>query len=207
MSQYFQIHATHPQQRLVRRAADIIHQGGVVAYPTDSGFALGCHIDDKQALDRVCQIRQVDRHHNFTLMCRDLSEISVYAKVSNSNYRVLKAHTPGAFTFILLATRDVPRRIQHAKRKTIGIRVPDHLIVQDLLSTLGQPLTSCSLILPGQEQPLAEAEEIRALLEKQVDLVIDGGTCLAEPTTVVGLLSDVPELIRSGSGDTSWLEY
>ena len=207
MSQYFQIHTTHPQHRLVVHAVEVIDKGGVIAYPTDSGYALGCHIGDKQALERLCQIRQLDKHHNFTLMCRDLSEISLYAKLSNSNYRVLKAHTPGAYTFILIATREVPRRVQHAKRKTIGIRVPDHLITQALLHELNQPLMSCSLIMPGQEDPLADPEEIRDLLAQKVDAIIDGGLCVAEPTTVVNLTDEAPELIRAGGGDIDWFRH
>jgi tRNA threonylcarbamoyl adenosine modification protein (Sua5/YciO/YrdC/YwlC family) len=205
MSQYFQIHATHPQQRLVRRSTEIIRQGGVIAYPTDSGYALGCHIGDKAALDRICQIRQVDRHHNFTLMCRGLGEISLYAKLSNSNYRVLKAHTPGAFTFILVATREVPRRLQHAKRKTIGIRIPDHPVAQAILHDLDQPLMTSSLILPGEDLPLSDPHQIRELLERQVDAVIDGDHCPPDPTSVIDLTTEVPVLLREGGGDVSWV--
>ena len=205
MSQYFQIHTTHPQGRLVTRTVEIIDKGGVIAYPTDSGYALGCHIGDKQALDRICRIRQIDRHHNFTLMCRDLSEVSLYAKVDNVAYRILKAHTPGAYTFILPATREVPRRIQHSRRKTIGIRVPDQEVALAILAQLDQPLMSCSLILPGAEVPLSDPEDIREILEHQLDAVVDSGVCPLAPTTVVDLTSEVPKLVRAGAGDTSWV--
>jgi tRNA threonylcarbamoyl adenosine modification protein (Sua5/YciO/YrdC/YwlC family) len=205
MSQFFQIHSTHPQARLIRRTVELIDAGGVIAYPTDSGYALGCHIGDKAALDRIRRIRQVDRQHNFTLVCRDLSEISVYAKVSNTHYRILKAHTPGAYTFILLATREVPRRLQHARRKTIGIRVPDHLVALAILEALNQPLMSCSLILPGDSQPMSDPYNIREVLEHQVDAVIDADICPPDPTTVVDLTGEVPELLRTGGGDIEWL--
>ncbi|MBA3582228.1 MAG: threonylcarbamoyl-AMP synthase [Gammaproteobacteria bacterium] len=205
MSQYFEIHATHPQTRLIRRAVDIIEQGGVIAYPTDSGYALGYHLGDKNALERVCRIREVDKNHNFTLMCRDLSEIATYAKVENSDYRLLKAHTPGPYTFILNATREVPKRLQHAKKKTVGIRVPDHAVALALLETLGQPLMSSSLILPGEELPMADPELIREQLATQLDLIIDGGHCITTPTTVLDLTGETPEVIRVGTGDVSWL--
>jgi tRNA threonylcarbamoyl adenosine modification protein (Sua5/YciO/YrdC/YwlC family) len=205
MSQFFQIHNTHPQPRLVRRTVELIDAGGVIAYPTDSGYALGCHIGDKAALDRIRRIRQVDKQHNFTLVCRDLSEISTYAKFNNSHYRILKAHTPGAYTFILPATREVPRRLQHAKRKTIGIRVPDNLVALAILDALDQPLMSCSLILPGQVQPMFDPNTIREVLEHVVDAVIDAGICPPDPTTVVDLTGEVPELLRTGGGDIGWL--
>ena len=206
MSQFFQIHSTHPQPRLIRRTVELIDTGGLVAYPTDSGYALGCHIGDKAALDRIRRIRQVDKHHNFTLVCRDLSEIANYAKVSNTNYRILKANTPGPYTFILQATREVPRRLQHARRKTIGIRVPDHLIALAILEALNQPLMSCSLILPGYHQPMSDPYAIREELEREVDVVIDGGgVCPPEPTTVVDLTGEVPEVMRIGAGDTAWV--
>jgi tRNA threonylcarbamoyl adenosine modification protein (Sua5/YciO/YrdC/YwlC family) len=205
MSQFFQIHHSHPQARLIRRTVELVDSGAVIAYPTDSGYALGCHIGDKPALDRMRRIRRVDKHHNFTLVCRDLSEISIYAKFGNSDYRILKANTPGAYTFILRATREVPRRIQHAKRKTIGIRVPANLVALAILEALNQPLISCSLILPGYFQPMSDPYAIREELEHQVDAVIDAGICPPEPTTVIDLTSDVPELMREGAGDISWL--
>lgn len=205
MSQYFEIHPTHPQARLIRRAVEIIDNGGVIVYPTDSGYALGCHIGDKGALERICRIRQVDRHHHFTLVCRDLGEIATYAKVSNTQYRILKARTPGAYTFILPATREVPRRVQHEKRKTIGIRVPDHPVALAILEALNQPLVSASLILPGESLPQSDPLAIRERLEHAVDLVIDGGSVSGVPTTVLDLTEEFPRIIRQGGGDISWL--
>lgn len=201
MSQYFQLHPVNPQARLVKQAVDMIRDGAVVVYPTDSAYALGCQIGDKKALDRLRRIRRVDDKHNFTLVCRDLSEIAAYAKVSNTVYRLLNAFTPGPYTFILEATRDVPRRLLHPKRRTIGIRVPDNRIVLALLDELGEPILSTTLILPGQSLPLTDAEEIRDKLEHEVDLIIDGGHCGIEPTTVVSLVDDQPEVIRVGCGD------
>jgi tRNA threonylcarbamoyl adenosine modification protein (Sua5/YciO/YrdC/YwlC family) len=201
MAQYFQIHPTHPQARLIKRTVDIVRSGGVIAYPTDSSYALGCHIGDKQAMECIRRIRRVDDHHNFTLVCRDLSEVAQYARVSNADYRLLKANTPGPYTFILPATREVPRRLQHPKRKTIGLRVPDHVIAQALLTELGEPLMSSTLILPGEELPLSDPEEIRDRLEHEVDLVVDGGFCGLEPTTVVELENGRATLTRQGKGD------
>lgn len=205
MSQFFQIHPDNPQQRLIQQAVDIINQGGVIVYPTDSGYALGCHIGDKAAMERICRIRQVDAKHNFTLVCRDLSEIAVYAKVNNSAYRLIKNHTPGPYTFILKATREVPRRLQNPKRKTIGLRVPDNKIAMALLETLGEPLMSSTLILPGEEMPLTDPYDIRDTLEHALDLVIDGGYCGFEPTTVVELTEDVPVVVRQGQGTVDTL--
>jgi len=201
VAQYFQIHPTHPQLRLIRRAVEIVRDGGVVAYPTDSSYALGCHIGDKQAMERVRRIRGVGDDHNFTLVCRDLSELAQYARVTNSDFRLLKACTPGPYTFILPATREVPRRLQHAKRKTIGLRVPEHAITRALLTELNEPLMSSTLILPGEEVPLADPEEIRRRLERQVDLIVDGGFCGLEPTTVVALEDGVATVTRVGKGD------
>jgi tRNA threonylcarbamoyl adenosine modification protein (Sua5/YciO/YrdC/YwlC family) len=201
MAQYFEIHPENPQQRLIHQAVEILNQGGVIAYPTDSSYALGCHIGDKQALDRIRSIRRVDTKHNFTLVCRDLSELSTYAKVENTVYRLLKHYTPGAYTFILKATGEVPRRLQNPKRKTIGLRVPDNNITLALLEQLNQPLMSSTLILPDEEQPLSDPHEIRVQLEHQVDLVIDGGYCGLEATTVVDMVSGTPEVIRRGKGD------
>jgi tRNA threonylcarbamoyl adenosine modification protein (Sua5/YciO/YrdC/YwlC family) len=200
MSQYFEIHPTHPQSRLIRQAVDIINDGGLVAYPTDSSYALGCHIGDKNAVTRLRRIRQVDEKHNLTLVCKDLSEIATYARVNNQHYRMLRQLTPGPYTFILNATSEVPRMLMHPKRRTIGIRVVDHPIVQALLDELHQPIMSCTLIMPGEEFPLTDADTIRERLEHQVDLIIDGGHCGIEPTTVIGLKDDVPVLRRQGKG-------
>lgn len=205
MSQFFQIHPENPQKRLIDQVVELLRQGAVVVYPTDSGYALGCHIEDKQALDRIRAIRRLDDRHNFTLICRDLSEISTYAKVDNTVYRLLKSVTPGAYTFILEATREVPRRLQ-SRRKTIGIRVPDNAIAQALLEGLGEPIMSTTLILPGETIPESDPYEIRQSLEHAVDLIIDGGYGSFEPTTVVDLTSDVPEVTRHGLGDPSPFE-
>ncbi|WP_426416586.1 L-threonylcarbamoyladenylate synthase [Aestuariirhabdus sp. LZHN29] len=202
MSQFFQIHPENPQARLIGQAAEIIRKGGVVAYPTDSAYAIGCHLGDKKAVDRIRRLRQLDDKHNFTLMCRDLSELATYAKVANTEYRLLKANTPGAYTFILNATNEVPRRLLHPKRRTIGLRVPDHPTTLALLEELGEPMISCTLILPGEELPLTDPYEIRDLLEHQLDLVIDGGYCGMEATTVVNLTGEVPRVSRVGLGDT-----
>jgi len=200
MAQYFVIHPHNPQPRLIQQAADIVRTGGLVVYPTDSCYAVGCHIGDKQAQERIRAVRQVDSKHHFTLVCRDLSEISHYARVDNRVYRMLKATTPGSYTFILQATREVPRRLQNPKRNTIGLRVPDHRVVQDLLTALNEPLLSSTLILPGDELPLNDAHEIRERLEHQVDLVLDGGSCGIEMTTVVDLTGALPEIVRAGKG-------
>ena len=201
MAQCFEIHPQNPQSRLISQAVEIINRGGVIAYPTDSSYALGCLLGDKQALDRIRTIRRVDARHNFTLVCRDLSELSIYAKVENNVYRLLKHFTPGAYTFILKATGEVPRRLQNPKRKTIGIRVPDNNISLALLEQLDQPLMSSTLILPGDDHPLSDPDEIRDKLGNQVDLVIDGGFCGLEATTVVDMVSGAPEVIRTGKGD------
>ena len=203
MSQFYQIHPENPQARLIRNAVDIIHNGGVVVYPTDSGYALGCHIGDKTALDRIRRIRKLDDKHNFTLVCRDLSEIATYAKVNNTSYRLLRHTTPGAYTFILQATSEVPRRLMHPKRKTVGLRVPDNAIAAALLADLGEPLMSVTLIMPGDEFPLTDPYDIRATLEHEVDLVIDGGYCGMEPTTVVDLADDRSVILRAGKGDVT----
>lgn len=201
LSQFFELHPVNPQHRLIRRAADIVREGGVIAYPTDSCYALGCHIGDKEALERVRRIRQADRHHHFTLVCRDLSEIGRYAKVDTWQFRLLKACTPGAYTFLLPATRETPRRLQHERRRTIGIRVPDHPVPLALLEELGEPLMSSTLMLPGDETPLTDAHEIRERLEHQIDAVLDGGNCGVEPTTVVDLAVSPPAIVRQGKGD------
>lgn len=200
MTQYFIIHPETPQKRLIHQAADIIRQGGVAIYPTDSCYALGCHLGEKEAVDRIRQIRKLDKHHNMTLLCRDLSEIATYAKVSNAAYRLIKSLTPGPYTFLLRATKDVPRRLQHPKRKTIGLRVPENPIVLALLETLGEPMLSTSLILSKDDVPLSEADDIIERLSGQVDLIIDGGACGIEATTVIDLLEDEPVLVRQGKG-------
>ena len=200
MSQFFQIHPENPQHRLIQQAAGIVRKGGVIAYPTDSAYALGCRLGDKDALEQIRRIRQLDAKHNFTLMCKDLSEIATYAKVSNQAYRSLKAHSPGPYTFILTATNEVPRRILHRKRRTVGIRVPDNAIALALLQELDEPLLSVTLRMPGDEYPLMDPREIRDMLQSQVELVIDGGFCGIEATTVVDLLEDVPRVVREGRG-------
>ena len=200
MSQLFHIHPENPQARLVRQAVDLVRAGGLVVYPTDSCYALGCHIGDKAAMERIHRIRETDENHNFTLVCRDLSEIATYARVDNAVYRLLKAHTPGPYTFILQATREVPRRLQNPRRKTIGIRVPSHRVARALLDELGEPLMSSTLWLPGDPLPLTDADEIRARLEHRVDVVIEAGPVGIEPTTVVDLTGAAPVIARQGRG-------
>jgi tRNA threonylcarbamoyl adenosine modification protein (Sua5/YciO/YrdC/YwlC family) len=206
VSQLFQIHPDNPQQRLISQAVDIINKGGVIVYPTDSAYALGCRLGDKGAVEKIKRIRKLDDKHNFTLVCRDLSEIGTYAKVDNSIYRLLKAMTPGAYTFILNATTEVPRRLLHPKRRTIGLRIPQNNIALQLMETLGEPIMSTSLIMPGEELPLIDPYEIRDLLQHEVDLVIDGGYCGMEATSVINLVDDVPVIIRRGAGDVSDFE-
>ena len=200
MSQFFQIHPDNPQLRLVKQAAQIIHGGGIVALPTDSCYALVCQLDNKDAVERLRRIRGVDEKHHLTLLCRDLSEIAQYARVDNRQYRLMKAATPGPYTVILEATKEVPRRLSHPSRKTIGLRVPENRIACALLEELGQPLLGTTLILPPDDEPLNDPEDIRARLEKQVDLVIDGGACPREPSTVIDLTGDEPQLVRAGRG-------
>lgn len=200
MSQFFAIHPDNPQARLIRRAADIIRSGGIIVYPTDSCYALGCHIGDKAAMERIRAIRGVDARHHLTLVCRDLSELATYAKVDNSQFRLLKAATPGSYVFILEATRELPKRLQHPKRRTIGLRIPDHPVVDALLMELGEPILSSTLLLPGDELPHTDAAEIRERLEHQVELVLDGGSCGIEPSTVVDLTGAEPLLVRAGKG-------
>jgi len=203
MSQFFQIHPDNPQARLIKQAADIVRKGGIIVYPTDSAYAIGCHIGDKKALERIRRIRQLDDKHNFTLVCRDLSELATFARVDNTQYRLLKACTPGPYTFILKATAEVPRRLMHQKRKTIGLRVPENHTAQALLAELNGPLMSVTLIMPGDADPLIDPYDIRTLLEHDVDLVIDGGYCGLEMTTVVDLADDEPVLVRQGKGDVA----
>jgi tRNA threonylcarbamoyl adenosine modification protein (Sua5/YciO/YrdC/YwlC family) len=200
VAQFFSIHTDTPHSRLIKQAVTIVRSGGIIVYPTDSCYALGCHLGDKDAMIRIRAIRQVDERHHFTLVCRNLAEIATYAKVDNSQYRLLKATTPGSYTFILQATREVPRRMQHPKRNTIGLRVPDHPVVLALLEELDEPLLSSTLILPGDEYPLNDTDEIRERLEHQVELVMDAGSCGIDMTTVIDLTSDVPVLVRQGKG-------
>ena len=206
MAQYFEIHPDNPQKRLIQQSVSIIDKGGLVVYPTDSSYALGCHIGDKSAMERIQRLRKTDKDHHFTLVCGDLSEIGTYAKVSNSDYRLMKMLTPGPYTFLLKATSVVPRRLMNPKRKTIGVRVPDNNIVRDLLIELGQPIMSSTLIAPGETEPLDDAVEIRERFEHAVDLVIDGGFCGIEPTTVINLIDGVPEILRYGKGSVEFLE-
>lgn len=206
MTQCLHIHPVNPQSRLISQVADVLRDGGVIAYPTDSAYALGCQLGNKEALDRIKTIRGLDKQHNFTLMCRDLSDLGVYAQVSNSIFRLLKAHTPGAYTFILPATHEVPRRLQHPKRKTIGLRVPDHAISLAILQMLGEPMMSVTLMLPGDTQPLADADAIYEALKTKVDMVVDGGFCGEEATTVVDFTEGFPRIVRVGKGNPAPFE-
>jgi tRNA threonylcarbamoyl adenosine modification protein (Sua5/YciO/YrdC/YwlC family) len=205
LSQLLELHPKTPQVRLIRQAVDVLRGGGVIVYPTDSCYALGCALGDKGAMERIARIRQIDKAHNFTLVCRDLSELAHYARVENWQYRMLKACTPGPYTFILRASREVPRRLQNPKRQTIGLRVPDHAVSLLLLQELGEPIMSSTLSLPGDEYPLTDAHEIFERLEREVDLVLDGGNCGLEPTTVVDLAGDSPTIVRVGRGDVAAL--
>lgn len=203
MSQFFTIHPDNPQPRLIRQAAAIMRAGGIVVYPTDSCYALGCHIGDKAAMERIRSIRGINDRHHLTLVCRDLSELATYARVDNTQFRLMKAATPGSYVFILEATRELPKRLQHAKRRTIGLRIPDHPVVDALLRELGEPILSSTLLLPGDELPHTDAAEIRERLEHQVDLILDGGSCGIEPSTVVDLTGPAPVVTRAGKGDVT----
>ncbi|HWP19289.1 MAG TPA: L-threonylcarbamoyladenylate synthase [Burkholderiaceae bacterium] len=205
MAQYFEVHPDNPQQRLLKQAAQILGAGGLVAIPTDSSYALVCHLDDKDAVDALRRVRQVDEKHHLTLLCRDLSELSSYAKVDNRRYRLLKNATPGPYTFILEATKEVPRRVSHPSRRTIGLRVPDHRVTQELLAIHGEPLLATTLIPPGETEPMNDPGEIRERLQKQIQAVVDAGACPMEPTTVVDLTADEPLLVRWGRGDPARL--
>ncbi len=207
MAQVFYVHPDNPQPRLMREAVKILRAGGVMAYPTDSSYALGCMIGNKTGMERIRAIRGVDEKHHFTLVCRDLSEIAKYARVDNQLYRFLKAATPGAYTFIIEATREVPRRLQHPKRSTIGLRVPDHPVVAALLAELDEPILSMTLALPGDEYPMSNAEDIRERIEHSIDMIVDAGYCQLEPTTVVDLTGEAPELLRRGCGDPRALGF
>jgi len=205
-SRFIEVHPTHPQPRLISQAVEIVRAGGIVVYPTDSCYALGCHIGDKAATERIARIRQTDKHHHFTLVCRDLSEIAKYARVSNQQYRTLRAFTPGPYTFLLLATRETPKRLQNEKRRAIGIRVPDHPVPQAILAELGEPIMSSTLLLPGDEDPMTDAGEIQERLYHQVDAVIDGGNCGMVPTSVIDLAGPAPVVVRKGKGDVAAFE-
>ncbi len=200
MAQYFEVHPDHPQPRLIRQVVAILRRGGVIAYPTDSSYALACRIEDKKALDRIRQLRQLGEKHNFTLVCHDLSQVSQFVRLGNEAHRLIRALTPGPYTFVLKATREVPRRLQHPSRKTVGVRIPDHPVVQALLEELGEPLFTTTLILPGEDRALEDPREIRRRLEKQVDLVIDAGIVLYEPTTIIVLTEEAPAVVRWGKG-------
>lgn len=203
MSIYLKLHPISPQRRFIRQAAECLRGGGVIVYPTDSCYALGCHIGDKAALERIREIRQTDRHHHFTLVCRDLAEVGKYALVENWQYRLLRAHTPGPYTFLLRASRETPRRLKHERRGTIGLRVPDHPVAELLLAELGEPIMSSTLLLPGEELPRTDAREIYQLLEHRVDLVLDGGNCGLVPTSVIDLSGERAEVVRVGRGDVT----
>lgn len=200
MTQFFQIHAETPQQRLVKQAVEIIQKGGVVVYPTDCAYAIGCHLGDKKAVDRIRQLRMLDEKHDLTLICEDLSQIATYARVDNEAYRILKSHTPGAYTFILKATKEVPKMLMHPKKKTIGIRVPDNAIIQAILRELGEPMLTSSLVMPGDEYPMTDPYDIRQTLDKKVDLIIDGGYCGMEETSLISMLEGEVEVLRQGLG-------
>lgn len=197
------VHPETPQTRLLDKALSRLKRGAVIAYPTDSCYALGCALGDKNAMERIRRLRAFDKNHHFTLMCRDLSEIATYARINNTDYRLLKAHTPGPYTFILNATREVPRRVQHSQRKTIGIRVPENRIAQAMLKQLDAPLMSCTLMLPGEPYPLSDPMDILELLGHEVDVVIDGGNCGLEPTSIIDLTGEAPQIIRQARGDLS----
>lgn len=207
MAQYFEIHPDNPQKRLIQQAVKIIDQGGLIIYPTDSSYALGCHIGDKSAMERIQRLRKLDNKHHFTLVCSDLSEIGTYAKVDNSSYRLMKTLTPGPYTFLLKATSEVPRRLMNPKRKTIGVRVPDNAITRSILEELGQPIMSSTLIEPGAREALDDIDAIRDRYEHDVDLIIDGGPCGVDPTTVINLIDGNPEVLRYGKGDAEFLDY
>ncbi len=205
MARRVEIHPQNPQPRLIAEVVAAIRAGNLIAYPTDSSYAFGCYIGDKQAMDRIRRIRKTEKHHNFTLVCSDLSEISVYARVENWAYRLIRSLTPGPYTFILTATREVPKRLQNPKRRTIGLRVPDHPIVQAMLSSLGEPIMSSTLLLPGHDVPVSDADEIEESIGSQIDLIVDGGSTGIEPTTVIDLSGGTVEVLRVGQGDASSL--
>jgi tRNA threonylcarbamoyl adenosine modification protein (Sua5/YciO/YrdC/YwlC family) len=206
MAKYFDVHPDNPQPRAIRQAADIIRSGGLIVYPTDSCFALGCALENKEGLDRIREIRRLDDGHHFTLVCKDFAQLGQFVQISNALFRTIKAATPGSYTFILPATREVPRRLLHPKKKTVGVRIPDHTVVQALLAELGEPLLSSTLLLPGEEEPMTQGWEIKEALDNAVDAVLDSGECGVVPTTVVDLSQGEPEILRRGAGDPSLFE-
>ncbi|RZQ59665.1 L-threonylcarbamoyladenylate synthase [Amycolatopsis suaedae] len=206
MARYFDVHPDNPQRRLVGQVVDLVRQDRLIAYPTDSCFALGCQLGNKEGIDRIREIRHLDDRHHFTLMCQDFAQLGQFVHVSNAVFRAVKAATPGQYTFILPATREVPRRLLHPKKKTVGVRIPDHVVTQALLAELGEPLLSSTLLLPGQEEPMTQGWEIKELLDHSVDAVVDSGDCGVEPTTVIDFSTDEPEIVRRGAGDTSRFE-
>ena len=206
MARYFDVHPDNPQARSIRQIVDIIRGGGLIVYPTDSCFALGCQMGNRAGMERIRQIRHLDDRHHFTLVCRDFAQLGQFVKISNSVFRLVKASTPGSYTFILPATREVPRRLSHPKKQTVGVRIPDHPVAQALLAELGEPLLSSTMLLPGQDEPMTSGWEIKERLDHVVDAVIDSGDCGTEPTTVVDLSGDEPEIVRRGAGDPSRFE-
>lgn len=206
MAKYFDIHPDNPQPRMIREVLDLVRAGGLIAYPTDSSYALGCQLGNAEGLARMKELRHLDDKHHFTLVCHDSAQLSQFVRVSNTAFRLMKASTPGSYTFILPATKEVPRRLMHPKKKTVGVRIPDNAVVQALVTELGEPLMSTTLLLPGDEQPMSQGWEVKERLDKQVDAVVDAGDCGAEPTTVIDLSEGIPEILRRGSGDTSRFE-
>jgi tRNA threonylcarbamoyl adenosine modification protein (Sua5/YciO/YrdC/YwlC family) len=206
MARYYDVHPVDPQRRAITQVVDVVRNGGLIAYPTDSCFALGCALGNREGLDRIRTIRHLDEHHHFTLVCRDFAQLGQFVQVSNAMFRLVKASTPGSYTFILPATKEVPRRLLHPRKKTVGVRIPDHVVAQALLTELGEPLLSSTLLLPDQETPLTQGWEIKEELDNSVDVVIDSGECGTEPTTVIDLSGDEPEIIRKGAGDPSRFE-
>lgn len=206
MTQYFEIHPDNPQVRLIRRAAELLRQGGVVVYPTDSSYALGCRLDDKASVDRIRKIRQLDLDHHFTLLCLDIAQIAHFGRLDNASFRLIRSLTPGPYTFILEATREVPKRLVHEKRKTLGIRIPGHEVIRALISELGEPIYSTSLIMPGEHEAMTDPELIRETLQKRVDLILGAGAIASDETTVVDLTGDTPEVVRQGKGSANFLQ-
>lgn len=205
MARYFDVHPDNPQPRLIQQVVEIIRAGGLIVYPTDSCFALGCQLGNKEGLDRIREIRRLDDSHHFTLVCHDFAQLGQFVRINNTVFRLIKSATPGSFTFILPATKEVPRRLMHPRQKTVGVRIPDHRVAQALVAELGEPILSSTLILPGQEEPMTQGWEIKERLDHQVDAVVDSGDCGTEPTTVVDLSGDEPEVVRQGAGDLAWL--
>ena len=201
MARYFDVHPENPQRRAVGQVMDLVREGGLIAYPTDSCFALGCQLGNREGIDRIRAIRHLDDRHHFTLMCQDFAQLGQFVHISNAVFRSIKAATPGSYTFILPATKEVPRRLLHPKKKTVGVRIPDHIVTQALLEELGEPLLSSTLLLPDEEEPMTQGWEIKELLDHQLDAVVDSGDCGTEPTTVVDFSDDVPEVVRVGAGD------